>query len=418
MRRVVSILSLSAALVFAIRAGDAQSPGRIAALGQQAEVKAALDHARTTEAQTIADQIRFCEVPAPPFNEGARGTLLREAFTRVGLENVRTDALGNVAGERRGGAQRPHLLIAAHLDTVFPADTNVKVSRNGSVLRGPGVGDNCRGLAVLVAIARSLGAGGVRTPGSITFVANVGEEGLGDLRGVKALFTRPPVPIDRFVSIDGAGVNVSHIAVGSHRYRVTFKGPGGHSYGAFGLANPVGALGRAIARLSDVQVPSLPRTTFTIGRLGGGTSVNSIPFEAWMEVDMRSSNAAALAALDARFHAAVDEAVADENRRWSHPGMITAVKELVGDRPAGETPVSSPIVQTALAVGRWLGLAPGLSEGSTDANLPISLKIPAITIGGGGTASNGHALSESFDTTDSWKGTQNALLLAIALAQE
>ena len=418
MRRVVSILSLSAALVFAIRAGDAQSPGRIAALGQQAEVKAALDHARTTEAQTIADQIRFCEVPAPPFNEGARGTLLREAFTRVGLENVRTDALGNVAGERRGGAQRPHLLIAAHLDTVFPADTNVKVSRNGSVLRGPGVGDNCRGLAVLVAIARSLGAGGVRTPGSITFVANVGEEGLGDLRGVKALFTRPPVPIDRFVSIDGAGVNVSHIAVGSHRYRVTFKGPGGHSYGAFGLANPVGALGRAIARLSDVQVPSQPRTTFTIGRLGGGTSVNSIPFEAWMEVDMRSSNAAALAALDARFHAAVDEAVADENRRWSHPGMITAVKELVGDRPAGETPVSSPIVQTALAVGRWLGLAPGLSEGSTDANLPISLKIPAITIGGGGTASNGHALSESFDTTDSWKGTQNALLLAIALAQE
>jgi acetylornithine deacetylase/succinyl-diaminopimelate desuccinylase-like protein len=234
---------------------------------------------------------------------------------------------------------------------------------------------------------------------------------------MKSLFARPPVPIDRFVSIDGAGVNVSHIAVGSHRYRVTFKGPGGHSYGAFGLANPVGALGRAVARLSDVQVSSQPKTTFTIGRIGGGTSVNSIPFEAWMEVDMRSSNAAALAALDARFQSAVDEAVADENRRWSHPGMITAVKELVGDRPAGETPSSSPIVQTAVAVGRSLGLAPGLSEGSTDANLPISLKIPAVTIGGGGTASNGHALSESFDTTDSWKGTQNALLITIALVQ-
>ena len=419
MRRMfTSVVSLSVAVAFGIRTVDAQSPGRVAALAQQGAVRAALDHARTTETQTIADQIRFCEVPAPPFNEGARGKLLREAFTRLGLENVRTDAVGNVAGERRGGAQRPHLLIASHLDTVFPADTNVKVSRNGAVLRGPGVGDNCRGLAVLVAIARSLGAGGVRTPGSITFVANVGEEGLGDLRGVKALFTRPPVPIDRFVSIDGAGVNVSHIAVGSHRYRVTFKGPGGHSYGAFGLANPVGALGRAVARLSDVQVPSGPKTTFTIGRIGGGTSVNAIPFEAWMEVDMRSSNAAALAALDGRFQAAVDEAVADENRRWSHPGMITAVKELVGDRPAGETPASSPIVQTALAVGRSLGLAPGLSEGSTDANLPISLKIPAITIGGGGTASNGHALSESFDTTDSWKGTQNALLLAIALAQD
>src|SRR6185436_14990634 len=185
----------------------------------------------------------------------------------------------------------------------------------------------------------------------------------------------------------------------------------------FGLANPVGALGRAVARLSDVQVPSQPKTTFTIGRIGGGTSVNSIPFEAWMEVDMRSSNAAGLAALDARFQSAVDEAVAEENRRWSHPGMITVVKELVGDRPAGETAASSPIVQTALAVGRSLGLAPALGEGSTDGNLPISLKIPAITIGGGGTASDGHALSESFDTTDSWKGTQNALLLAIALAE-
>ena len=182
------------------------------------------------------------------------------------------------------------------------------------------------------------------------------------------------MPIDRFVSIDGGGVNVTNIAVGSHRYRVTFKGPGGHSYGAFGLANPVGALGRAVAKLSDVQVPAQPKTTFTIGRIGGGTSVNSIPFEAWMEVDMRSSNAAALAALDGRFHAAVDEAVAEENRRWSRPGMITVVKELVGDRPAGETPAASPIVQTALTVGRTLGLAPGLGEGSTDANLPISLE--------------------------------------------
>jgi len=416
--RVVLLSVAVCGVITAARAVQAQSPDRVAVLSQREEVKAALEHVRATESQTIADQIRFCEVPAPPFDEAARGKLLRDAFTRLGLENVRTDAVGNVAGERRGSAQRPHVLIAAHLDTVFPAGTSVKVSRNGSVLRGPGIADNCRGLAVLVAIARSMGASGVRTPGSITFVANVGEEGLGDLKGVKALFARPPVPIDRFVSIDGAGVNVSHIAVGSHRYRVTFKGPGGHSYGAFGLANPVGALGRAVARLSDVQVPSQPKTTFTIGRIGGGTSVNSIPFEAWMEVDMRSSNAAGLAALDASFQAAVDEGVAEENRRWSYPGMITVVKELVGDRPAGETPASSPIVQTAVAVGRSLGLAPALGEGSTDANLPISLKIPAMTIGGGGTASNSHALSESFDATDSWKGTQNALLLAIALAQE
>ncbi len=269
----------------------AQSPGRVAVLAQQAEIKAALDSARTGETQTIADQIRFCEVPAPPFNESARAQVLRDAFMRVGLENVRVDQAGNVVGERRGASQRPHLMIAAHLDTVFPPETNVKVSRNGAVLRGPGIGDNCRGLAVLVAIARALSAGRVRTQGSITFVANVGEEGLGDLRGVKALFAKPTVPIDRFVSIDGGGVNISNVAVGSHRYRVTFKGPGGHSYGAFGLANPVGALGRAVAKLSDVQVPMQPKTTFTIGRIGGGTSVNSIPFEAWMEVDMRSSSA-------------------------------------------------------------------------------------------------------------------------------
>ena len=414
----VTLVVLLCGLAAAGRGALAQSPGGVAALAQRAEVKAALESARTGEAQTIADQIRFCEVPAPPFNESARAQVLRDAFTRAGLESVRVDQAGNVIAERRGASQRPHLMIAAHLDTVFPPETNVKVSRNGATLRGPGISDNCRGLAVLVALARALGAGRARTQGSITFVANVGEEGLGDLRGVKALFAKPAVPIDRFVSIDGGGANISHVAVGSHRYRVTFKGPGGHSYGAFGLANPAGALGRAVAKLSDVQVPAQPRTTFTIGRVGGGTSVNSIPFEAWMEIDMRSSSAPALAALDAKFQTAVDEAVVEENRRWSRPGMITAIKELVGDRPAGETPSSSPIVQTALAVGRTLGVAPALTEGSTDANLPISMKIPAITIGGGGSASNSHALSESFDSTDSWKGTQNAVLLAIALTQE
>jgi acetylornithine deacetylase/succinyl-diaminopimelate desuccinylase-like protein len=417
-RFAVIVLALALGAHAANRQVSAQSPAQVGALAQRPDVKEALEHARTTEGQTVADQIRFCEVPAPPFNESARGQLLRDAFTRAGLENSRVDAAGNVVAERRGGGTRPHLMIAAHLDTVFPAETNVKVSRSGPTLRGPGISDNCRGLAVLVAIARALAAGRVRTAGSITFAANVGEEGLGDLRGVKALFARPAVPIDRFVSIDGSGVNISHVAVGSHRYRVTFKGPGGHSYGAFGLANPVGALGRAVAKLSDVQVPAQPRTTFTIGRIGGGTSVNSIPFEAWMEVDMRSSSAAALAALDQRFQSAVDEAVAEENKRWSRPGSITAVKELVGDRPAGETPSTSPIVQTAVAVGRTLGLQPVLTEGSTDSNLPISLKIPAITIGGGGSAANHHALSESFDSTDSWKGAQNAVLLAVALSQD
>ena len=395
-----------------------QQPATVPALAETAPVKAALDAAKSSEPQTIEQQIRFCEVPAPPFREAARGEVLRRAFQDVGLQNVRVDRVGNVLGDRLGEAVRPRLVIAAHLDTVFPEGTDVKIKREGNVLRGPGIGDNCRGLAVLVAIARSLAQARVQTPRTITFVANVGEEGLGDLRGAKELFGGPlRDQIDRFVSIDNAGLVITNRAVGSHRYRVTFKGPGGHSFSAFGLANPAGALGRAVAKISDFQVPGQPRTTFAIGRIGGGTSVNSIPFEAWMEVDMRSSDAVALAALDDRFQKAIDAAVAEENARWgSHP-TITVVKDLVGDRPAGSTPSTAPIVQTAQAVARVLRLDAPFSEGSTDANVPMSLKIPAITIGGGGRSMDSHAPTEWFDAVESWKGTQNAVLLAIALAQ-
>jgi acetylornithine deacetylase/succinyl-diaminopimelate desuccinylase-like protein len=309
-------------------------------------------------------------------------------------------------------------VFSAHLDTVFPENTNVKVTREGNVLRGPGIGDDCRGLAVLLAVVRAMDKASVTTPGTITFVGTVGEEGLGDLRGVKALFNETlKGQIDRFVSVDGTGLGISHIAVGSHRYRVTFKGPGGHSYGAFGIANPVHALGRAIAGMADLQVPSDPKTTFNIGRVGGGTSVNAIAFEAWMEVDMRSADAASLQAVDARFHKAVDEAVVAENARWNDRGRVTVDKQLVGDRPAGRTEERSPIVAAALSVSRALGLTSLLDEGSTDANLAISLGIPAITVDGGGRGTGSHSLEEAFDTTDSWRGTQRAVLLAIALAQ-
>jgi tripeptide aminopeptidase len=301
---------------------------------------------------------------------------------------------------------------------VFPEGTDVKVKREGTVLRGPGIGDDCRGLAVIVAIIREMKTAKVQTPGTVTFVANVGEEGLGDLRGVKELFGATlKDQIDRFVSIDGTGVHVTNVAVGSHRYRVAFKGPGGHSFGAFGLANPIGAMGRAIAKIEDMQVPKSPKTTFNVGRIGGGTSVNSIPFDGWMEVDMRSSDPAALAAVDANFQKAVDAAVAEENERWVKPGMITVVKELVGDRPAGSTPENSPIVRAGISAATALGFSANLGEGSTDSNIPMSMKIPAITIGGGGRGREAHALTESFDTTDSWMGTQHALLLTVALAQ-
>jgi tripeptide aminopeptidase len=405
-------------VVSAVGIANSQQPDAVSRLMQSAVVRTAIDAARSGETETIEQQVRFCEVPAPPFNETARGVVLRRAFEEAGLENVRIDRVGNVLGDRRGASARQRLVIAAHLDTVFPEGTDVRVKRDGAVLRGPGIGDDCRGLAVLLAIVRSLRQAGVETPRTITFVANVGEEGLGDLRGMKELFSATlKDQIDRFVSIDGTGLSITTVAVGSHRYRVTFKGPGGHSFGAFGLANPANALGRAVAKIAEFEVPSVPRTTFNVGRIGGGTSVNAIPFESWMEVDMRSSDPAGLAALDAKFQKAVDAAVAEENARWGKRQTITVVKELVGDRPAGSTPAAAPIVQTAQAVARALGFEAGLSEGSTDANVPMSLKIPAITISGGGRGSDAHAPSESFDTTDSWKGTQNAVLLAIALAQ-
>ena len=222
--------------------------------------------------------------------------------------------------------------------------------------------------------------------------------------------------IDRFVSIDGTGLGITHTAVGSLRYRVTFKGPGGHSYGAFGMVNPIHALGRAMAKISDFEVPRDPKTTFNVGRIGGGTSVNAIPFEAWAEVDMRSADPAALKALDAKFQKAIDDAVAEENARWGSR-QLTVDKQLVGDRPAGGTPPESPIVLAAVSATKALGLMTTLDEGSTDSNIPMNMGIPAITIDGGGRGRGAHALNESFDSTNSWQGTQRALLLALALAQ-
>ena len=414
LRKGILVLALTSAAA----SGTAQQ-STISDLLQKAAVKAALAAAKAAEPQTIEDQIRFCEIPAPSFKEEARGAELKRAFDQLGLQNVRIDKAGNVLGDRPGAAAHPHVVIAAHLDTVFPEGTNVKVRRDGNVLRGPGIGDDCRGLAVLVRIVQSLKDAGVTTPGTVTFVANVGEEGLGDLRGVKALFNDTMKgQIDAFVSIDGTGVHVTNVAVGSHRYRVTFKGPGGHSFGAFGLANPMGAMGRAIAKIQEMQVPQHPKTTFNVGRVGGGTSVNSIPFEAWMEVDMRSSDPASLAAVDASIQKAIDAAVVEENARWGKAGTITVTKELVGDRPAGSTPERAPIVRAGLETAAALGFNANLGEGSTDSNLPISLGIPAITIGGGGRGREAHALTESFDVTEAWQGAQHALLLTIALTQK
>jgi tripeptide aminopeptidase len=294
----------------------------------------------------------------------------------------------------------------------------VKVTREGDVMKGPGIGDDCRGLAVMLSIIRALNEAHVETAGTITFVADVGEEGLGDLRGMKGLFFDSlKGQIDKFVSVDGTGLGITHIGVGSNRYKVTFKGPGGHSYGAFGMANPIQAMGRAIAKIDAIEVPRQPKTTFNVGRVGGGTSVNAIPFDAWMEVDMRSVDPVALKEVDTKFHAAIHQAVAEENARWNNRGPVSVSAELVGVRPAGQTPKESAIVQTAIAVSRAMQIEEVLRESSTDANVAMNLNIPAITISGGGTGTGAHSLNESFDAKDAWRGTQRALLLAVALAR-
>lgn len=405
-------------LVGALPAAAQTDAGDLGArLLEDAGIKAAMAAIREAEPQTLEDQVRICEVEAPPFNEGKRGELYAQMFRDIGLTNVRTDKVGNVLGEYAGAQPRPHLVLAAHLDTVFPEGTDVSVTRDGAVLRGPGIGDDCRGLAVVLAVARTIVKGGIKTPGTITFVGNVGEEGLGDLRGVKHLFNEEMKgEIDRFVSIDGTGLGITHIAVGSLRYRVTFKGPGGHSYGAFGRVNPLHALGRAINTISTFEVPTDPKTTFNVGRTGGGTSVNSIPFEAWAEIDMRSVDPKSLEAIHVKYQRAIADALAAENARWGRTDL-TVENELVGNRPAGRTPADSPIVQAAVSATRALGLPVQLDEGSTDSNYPMSLGIPAITIDGGGRGTDAHALTESFDTTDSWKGTERALLITLALAQ-
>ena len=280
-------------------------------------VKAAMDVVKRDEPQLLLDQVRLCEIPAPSNEETLRGAAVKKLFEDAGLKDVRVDAVGNVIATRAGRAPGPRLVMAAHLDTVFPAETELKFPREGDKFTGPGIGDNCRGLAALLGVIRTLQKTNLQTEGPVTFVANVGEEAKGNLRGVTYLFNDGMKgQIDRFISIDGSGEGFTHVGVGAFRYRVTFRGPGGHSYFSFGMANPMFALGRAIAKVAQFQAPADPRTTFSVGLVGGGTSVNSIAGEAWFEVDMRSHDRAALDAINVQFQKAVAAAVAEENARW------------------------------------------------------------------------------------------------------
>jgi tripeptide aminopeptidase len=368
----------------------------------------------------IDELVEICEIEAPPFHEDVRGELMLARFAEAGLAEVHRDAVGNVMGLRLGARRDPLVVLSAHLDTIFPPGTDCRVRREGARLYAPGIADDSVGLESLLAMARALDAGRVRTEGSILFLATVGEEGEGDLRGARHFFSDPEqaASVSAFISIDGPGVErVTHRALGSRRYGVTFTGPGGHSWGDFGIANPIHALGRAVARLSSYPVPIEPRTTFNVGVVSGGTSVNTIAEEAAMRVDLRSISAVELARLEAYFRQAVSEAVVEENRLHAPSGTtVEARVELIGSRPSGETAADAPLVRTVVEASRAFGIRPIYDCSSTDSNVPISLGIPAVTIGCGGTSGNTHNTAEWYDPTNREAGLKRLVVVLAALA--
>ncbi len=377
-------------------------------------IREALQYIATHEAQQVALQVKIAEVPSPPFHEGQRAAALAAEFRRVHLDGVQIDGAGNVLGWRKGASPRA-LVVAAHLDTVFPAGTDVKVKRAGERLNGPGLVDDSRGLAVIVSLADVLDRSAIHTRHSLLFVADVGEEGLGNLRGIKYLVNEGKYrgQIDGFISIDGDGANtVFDREIGSRRYRVTITGPGGHSYLNFGRVNPAHALGRAIGLLANMEVPSSPKTTYNVGRLGGGTSVNSVPAEAWMEFDMRSEDEQELSRLEQEFLKRVRRGVDEENRFRSGSGTeLKLDAQRIAIRHAIANSNNAPLVQAVEYASEAVGLGPPIRKaGSTDSNAAASAGIPAITVDGGGGAGNLHSPEEWFQPTGSSKGIQKILL--------
>jgi tripeptide aminopeptidase len=352
----------------------------------------------------VSELIELTEIASPPFKEHVRAEAYRKKLADIGLTDVEIDEEGNALGVRKGTASDgKYVAVIAHLDTVFPEETDVKVRREGTKLMAPGIGDDAKGLTVVLAYLRAMNEAKIQTKGDILIVGSVGEEGLGDLRGVKHLFQKGKYKdkIKSALIVDGGNMEtVTNGATGSKRYLVKFRGPGGHSYGAFGLVNPAFAMGEAMAQFSRTQVPSDPKTTYSIGVIGGGTSVNSIPNELWMQVDMRSVSVDELAKLEKRFLEIVDRAVDTENNaRSTKEGPITVTKELVGDRPAGKTDENSDIVQNVSAVLKAYGYTPKYNTSSTDANVPMNLGIPSVTVGRGapGKSDRSHSLDEWVD---------------------
>ncbi|MFI5249269.1 MAG: M20/M25/M40 family metallo-hydrolase [Gemmatimonadales bacterium] len=387
-----------------------------------ARVHAALSGARerlaARDEHVLRTQIAISEIPAPTGAEARRATWISGQFTALGLADVRTDHAGNVIGRRAGATDAPAVVVCAHLDTVFPPDTTLEVRRDGSRLTGPGIGDNGRGLAAMLALAGEIDGVRIRLGTPVDFVATTGEEGAGDLRGAKAFFAGAAGQVAAAIALDGAGdERVVHRALGARRFRVTYRGTGGHSWAAYGVANPVHAAAAAVATLGAQALPREPRTTLTVGRIGGGIAVNAIPECGWFEVDLRSGSAAILEQYDREIRTAALAAAAAENARRA-PGTRPLVVEIdvIGDRPCGDVPAGDPLVLAAIEATRLIGREPDLATASTDANVPISLGIPAVAIGAGGTGGDAHTANEWYDNTDGTLGLARALTTIVSAA--
>ncbi|MBL8268947.1 M20/M25/M40 family metallo-hydrolase [Steroidobacter sp.] len=386
-------------------------------------VKAALEQIRREDERTMREQVEIAEIPAPGRKEQQRAEDFTRRLRALGLQDIVTDAEGNVVARRPGASRNgPTLVISAHLDSVFGEGTDVKVRKEGNRYHGAGISDDARGLSVLLTTLRALQENKLRTQGDLLIVATVGEEGLGNLRGVKALFQNTK-GLDGFISVDSmdsprtppGDSEVITRAVGSRRWQINFIGPGGHSYENFGSPSAVHALGRAISAISDLQAPTEPKTTFTVAIVSGGTAINAIAEKAQLQLDIRSESSSALAALEAQIMAAADRAGVEEGKRWGAE-PVRVERTLLGDRPAGAGSSDNPVASAWS--GAWVALgqkAPTAIAGSTDANVPMGLGIPAITASGGGLADKAHSLDEWYEPVNAWLGPQGLLLTSLAL---
>jgi acetylornithine deacetylase/succinyl-diaminopimelate desuccinylase-like protein len=392
-----------------------------AALQDDARVAHVLDFLRIDTSATTDEQVRITEIPAPPFHEGARAAYMKKLLSAAGLR-VEIDGTGNVIGEYAGTSQ-DIVMLAAHMDTVFPAGTNVSVKREGGRLLAPGISDNGTGLAALVVIARALREAKIKTNNTILFVADVGEEGEGNLRGMRALVDAYKKRLKYVIALDGSATEyVTTAALASRRVEISITGPGGHSWSDFGTPNPIHALGRGIGRFVAARVPESPRTSFNIGEIEGGTSVNSIPARAQMKVDLRSESDMELGKIESFLRDSVQSGIDEEMAAARDRGMAGGTTTLdlkisvLGVRPAGELPENSPLLAALLAADTRLGNRSRRERSSTDANIPLSVGIHAISIGAGGRSGGAHTTEEWFEPTGRELGLQRVALTLLAVA--